>query len=397
MADAIVRDHSFFACSFDPSAREEFSDGRRVIGALQLSQHEKLNTKEYHHNLLKDKLYENSIAFNKLLFSSENSQGIFWGVKMYRRVGVAPDDFNTYPHLHDFYQHCRIKKIPITFHCSRGGMSIADYYNYQRYVKGKETSLPEYNLKKADEYFADHYTSPANWAEVLSKYNDLKVCFAHFGGSDVWDECSDFADREKEADGEKKKERYKLWIRKIAELVQEHPNVYTDISYFLNNYFMGLSRRCAARNMVFLLKKFPDLKDRLIMGSDWYMIEKDRMKGTGLYYYHMFQMLQKVSEEVKYDAWHQFAVVNPLRYLGLIDEKKGGKGPWEIKTVLLERYGENLKKKLKVVEWRRKANITEDITTIKDNISNTAKLIKTITICDSDTILKHGKLLILTD
>jgi len=109
------------------------------------------------------------------------------------------------------------------------------------------------------------------------------------------------------------------------------------------------------------------------------------------------RMPLNLSEEVKYDAWHQFAVVNPLRYLGLIDEKKGGKGPWEIKTELLERYGENLKKKLKVVEWRRKANITEDITTIKDNISNTAKLIKNITICDSDTILKHGKLLILTD
>jgi len=91
-----------------------------------------------------------------------------------------------------------------------------------------------------------------------------------------------------------------------------------DLAYFVNPDpgLFGLISSILPKDMVYLLTKYKDLKDRIIMGSDWYMIEQENSKGSALYYRKMFFMLQEVSKKVNYDAWHQFAVVNPLRFLG---------------------------------------------------------------------------------
>ena len=103
----------------------------------------------------------------------------------------------------------------------------------------------------------------------------------------------------------KKHHRYRDWTKKIAELVQndKYENVYTDISFFVNNdpsWFFGAGhdRDDVAEDLMYLLNKYSSLKDRILMGSDWYMIEKSGEEGIGDYFRKMFYMLRTVSREV---------------------------------------------------------------------------------------------------
>jgi hypothetical protein len=146
-----------------------------------------------------------------------------------------------------------------------------------------------------------------------------------------------------------------------------------------------------------MLKQYPALKDRILMGSDWYMIEIDKEKGVGDYYSKMFKLLRMVSDKVKYDAWHQFAVINPLRFLGLIDEKKGGEGPFEVEVKKVEGYLSRMKWYLNNDDWAKRGNFTDASGKISDKcelikeLFNENKIIK-----NSNKILKEKDLLILS-
>jgi hypothetical protein len=64
------------------------------------------------------------------------------------------------------------------------------------------------------------------------------------------------------------------------------------------------------------------LQHRIMFGTDWPMTEtKKEVKGVSIYNSAMFVLLQMVTEYCgnEWDAWHQFAVINPLRFLGLLD------------------------------------------------------------------------------
>jgi hypothetical protein len=408
LAAAIARDHAFFTCRYDDSKRVRFTDGSVYTGALVLQPHEVLNREEYHRDLLEEKMIPLVKAYENLLDHPRGAEGLFWGIKMYPRLGYAPDDFATYPHLADFYQNCMDHRIPITAHCSRGGMKIADYFNFQRYDEHHTPAA--YDLQAADETFADHHAAPVNWENVLSnnggRFARLKLCLAHFGGYDIWKLCHGFKGLEAEPGTDPQKlALYRAWISRIAEMVQRYDNVYTDLSYFLNpdpaKFLYDLEE--LAGDLVYLLGRYGDLKDRLLMGSDWYMIEQEasgplhKFKGVGAYYRKMFLMLQHVSRTVGYDAWHQFSVVNPLRYLGLIREDKAGAGPFEIDVAKLERFTNPFEKYWGDTDWQkssffngRKGDIKEQVALLLAQFRHNAE------VADSGEIKRNGKLLILS-
>ena len=60
------------------------------------------------------------------------------------------------------------------------------------------------------------------------------------------------------------------------------------------------------------------------MGSDWYMTE---LAGNyaGEYYTTMFELLAELTHQMggEWDAWHQFSVINPLLFLGLLNSEDG--------------------------------------------------------------------------
>jgi hypothetical protein len=95
-----------------------------------------------------------------------------------------------------------------------------------------------------------------------------------------------------------------------------------------------------ARTLEVLLRREPGLKERILFGTDWPMTE---MSVEGIPYYNsaLFTLLQLVSVfmDNSFDAWHQFAVLNPLRFLGILEEvapaEKTGK-PLKDYTVKLD-------------------------------------------------------------
>ncbi|NLD93590.1 MAG: LysM peptidoglycan-binding domain-containing protein [Fibrobacter sp.] len=322
---------------------------------LQLIPDSMLNDRAYLASII-DSLNDNTDAYNELFFHPSSKKGVFWGVKVYPRLGFAPDDFTLYPQLKEMFTECEMNNIPITSHCSRGPMCIADYVNYSRYGEKnhnapKAVSENTIKYKEHEFWFADSFTSAANWEQVIKVCPDLKIDLAHFGGLDIWEMMGSiesfsglFEDIEKKyksnPDKLPKEEKlygseggkieqlanlYFTWVQRTAILVQSSKNVYTDLACFAmadksKKGKNGASKmELIAKNLAYLITTYPKLKERIIIGSDWYMAEYGGTEGVGIYFARMFEMLRMVSELVnpQFDAWHQFTVINPLNFLGL--------------------------------------------------------------------------------
>ena len=396
-ARSINEKHGFFTYRLD---------GTR--NALALTAHPELNDPGFIREMLKKELRTNTYVNEQLFLHPKNKNGLFWGVKMYPKLGYAPDDFKQYPHLEDFYKTCAENKIPITTHTSPGGMDIADPYCFERYAGG--VSKERYHHGEAQQFIIDRYHNPARWEAVLEDYKLLKINFAHFGGYDLWKEivnAKKLFEKGRTAAKSYKEKLFFDWICKIGEFSEKYDNVYTDLSYHISQdlflYTMDsvmqkLLWAQIADNFVFILSKYAALKDRLMMGSDWYMIEVDKEEGVGTYYSRMFKLMRLISEQVGYDAWHQFAVINPLRFLGLIDDKKGGKGPFEVEVGKIEKYLGGMTWYFDNEDWNGKGNFTEK----KDKLNNKREVIinffnENKNIKDSKNILREKELLILSD
>ncbi|MCP4132571.1 MAG: hypothetical protein GY754_16495 [bacterium] len=145
----------------------------------------------------------------------------------------------------------------------------------------------------------------------LNEFPNLKVDLAHYGGFDQWEGTIPAGLDD--------------WRDDITKLIQENNYVYTDISNFLigkdsenvnkiiNKIIYG------PRGLVERISENSKLKNRITIGSDWFMGESSEVT-YGNNYAHLFKLFKKLSEEVGFDAWNQFAIINPLRFLGIIDD-----------------------------------------------------------------------------
>jgi hypothetical protein len=442
MAGEIVSNHAFFRC-------DQLDKPEKNKPAI-IKTDKEMNTCEFWEDTLNKTLKSNTTAFN-FLHHLKPSDGIYWGVKIYPRLGYDPSDFVNYPQLRELYQQCQ-NGVPLLAHGSRGPMGGADYYCYAKYdrvpgltgndkIRYDALTADPSNLDHTEYWFADIFAAPGNWEQVLLQYPELRLCLAHFGGYDTWCQVGDFKEIEKKypqspglfprgeklegSDEDREKMRatlYHAWIRKIAELANAKSNVYTDLSYFdlakdLDAYPIRLKgvqmdsgllaperltalgepdtmwievdcKKLIAKNLVYLLKKFSNLKDKIIIGTDWYMIEKEQQKGVGEILRNLFIVMDIVSEEVGYDAWHQFAVVNPLKYLGMGQEEDR---KILIESRKLEMYGDLLLAKLKDKEWKEKSRIKTKESDVQDTINKMQKNISQFPSVPLETDLKVEK------
>ena len=177
-------------------------------------------------------------------------KGPFFGIKLYTPLGYLP----THPSLAPIFKYCEDEAIPITAHTSLGG--VKNFCN-KIYVSSKEPGYGKYFSKvNKSKLFAD----PDNWIPVLEQWKELHLNLAHFGGGDRF--TSPHND----------------WREKITKLLKnpQYPNVFTDISYF--------TKESSAADVTNFLIKNPDLKKRLLFGTDFVMIALDRKLG-GLHQY----------------------------------------------------------------------------------------------------------------
>jgi hypothetical protein len=83
-------------------------------------------------------------------------------------------------------------------------------------------------------------------------------------------------------------------------------------------YYKDLKK--TADKLVELLDDNEKLRYRIMFGTDWPMTEMEVL-GVPKYNAAIFVLLQLVTRKLKndkFDAWHQFVVINPLRFLGVL-------------------------------------------------------------------------------
>lgn len=110
--------------------------------------------------------------------------------------------------------------------------------------------------------------SPKYWDQVLEKYPDLHVNFAHFGG---FDETRDGA---KNCDPNTPTEDWDVMAARIAE---KREGFYLDLGFWDGALLGGGTQRYRViKNTKDIVANHSILKERIMYGSDWTMIGKER-------------------------------------------------------------------------------------------------------------------------
>lgn len=206
----------------------------------------------------------------------------FSGIKIYPPLGYYPFD----PRLDGVYAFAQEKQVPVMTHCSHPVV----------FYKGKITKdmlihpLTGDKLKKQKKKkFADNWTHPDNYNEVLRKFPDLKICFGHLGGSTEWIKYYEHTTEEE----------YKAsWFYKIKELVKKHPNVYGDVSYSLADEDLY--------PMLNLLMMDTKVNGKILFGSDFYMAKIEGKE---------FKFSIALRTAIGEPNFRKISMENPLEYL----------------------------------------------------------------------------------
>ncbi len=213
----------------------------------------------------------------------------FAGIKLYPALGFFPDDYR----LDEVYAYAEEHQIPITTHCIPKNKNHFRYRPTKEMVaKAKERFSEFYNDKDArSSYdFAKYLNHPKNYEYVLQKFPKLKINLAHFGGNEEWDKYLDVPDENFEKD--------RNWYSIIRKMMIKYENVYADISFTV--YDQRLYP--ALRNVL----KTPKAKDRVLFGSDFYMLQKD---------YSERRFGLDVRGYIDDEAFWLIAETNPKRFL----------------------------------------------------------------------------------
>jgi predicted TIM-barrel fold metal-dependent hydrolase len=199
--------------------------------------------------------------------------GIFKGIKLYPPLGYLP----VHPDLYPIYQLCIEHNIPVTTHTSPGGMkTMCQTISTQSKKQDGTVETKKRHLDKPGEFFAE----PNKWLEILqnNQFSDLRINFAHFGGSEAIKEYADFL-----KNGKKNYLVSANWSYQIIQMMIKFQNVYADFSYCPDQE--------SIYNINTLIEHHPILKERLMFGSDFVMVMKEStMGGLENYFRHCAQM-----------------------------------------------------------------------------------------------------------
>lgn len=220
------------------------------------------------------------------------------GIKLYPALGFYPFDHR----LLGIYEYACRHGIPVTAHCSQGAV----------YYRGPITDDMRRNPasdvlfeEKSNRDFTAHYTDPGNYEYLLNpvklkKYlnkvkpgakapdlRHLKICLAHFGGEEAWD---DYLYTPWNPYTEDKVNS--SWLSTIRDLMKKWPNVYADISYMLGKEeYYGLLKT---------LLQEKKAGHRILYGTDYYLVQQEtseRAFAINLRGYVGDELFNKMAEE----------------------------------------------------------------------------------------------------
>lgn len=203
----------------------------------------------------------------------------FHGIKLYPALGFYPTD----DRLELMYKYAEEKRIPVLTHCTRGGAFYAgrtvppELFQYRTFnptpvttarhsqaFYGQLATLPPKNGCNA-------FLDPVNYYDILQRFPNLKLCFAHFGGDEeIIKYLKDpTVNQGTLATGYNNDAS---WYYIIKDLMAEFKSTYTDISYTL--YDTDTDHGIVAAIKADLQT---DIGSRILFGTDFFMTlqEKD--------------------------------------------------------------------------------------------------------------------------
>lgn len=207
----------------------------------------------------------------------------FVGIKMYPALGYYPFDEK----LDKLYEWAQKNFIPITYHCIEGVI----------YYRGDLKTVPRprfpnkrhnFGLKKNEDY-QRNFTEPENYVDVLRMYPELKINLGHYAG-------------------EKEIIENGPWYQTIKRLITSHPNVYTDVSFTLNDK--------ACHDQIHADINTPGLGEKILFGTDYYVVEKN--KDEAFLRDELRNRLNELDEKTgraRDTSFNQIAAFNPVPFL----------------------------------------------------------------------------------
>jgi predicted TIM-barrel fold metal-dependent hydrolase len=168
----------------------------------------------------------------------------FSGIKLYPPLGFFPFD----ERLDKVYAYAEKNNVPIITHCSKDG---GIYYKGEVEVGWLNPGHGFSFKNEKMNVFRNNFMQPLNYEPVLKKYPDLKLCLAHFGGSE------EVIKNDKDS-----------WAGQIKALMSMYKNVYTDISFTLYNEKAFPFMDADIKNEIY--------GNRILFGTDFYMTERQK-------------------------------------------------------------------------------------------------------------------------
>ena len=192
----------------------------------------------------------------------------FRGLKLYPPLGIFPFDDRFY----NIYKYCQEKGIPIISHCTQN--SIVHFQgSTKKLLQLASESIVEVDMRNK-KTICNCFMHPNNYKVVLKDFPNLKICLAHFGSGNEWDNI-------------------------IHKMMPDYPSLFVDISYVLYT-----QERWAYLKV--LLSTDNVFRNRCLFGSDYYM---DSVEGDEKQF--SIQLRGYLGE----DLWKQIAEINPRRFL----------------------------------------------------------------------------------
>jgi predicted TIM-barrel fold metal-dependent hydrolase len=267
-------------------------------------------------------------------------RGIFNRNGMRRYSDFTGEQFDDV--LAELYRFCEREQVPITAHCVYNGIEA---------------------YPRASFDFAD----PEYWIPVLEKFPGLHVNLAHFG----WDKPEEylpptrwnrFLQTLREA-GEASvswlgifefEKRRVTWVRRIAQMLSEYPNLYTDVSHNSVTEDANLPKFRAA--YAAMVRDYPGVIPRkLLFGIDWHVIE--RVENFAAFPQRYLEVLQGGGIFTA-DQIRDFLGGNALRFLGLLPPSGKEKSRWSKNWSRLKSFYR--KNRIRPPKWFREASRMED-------------------------------------
>jgi len=162
--------------------------------------------------------------------------------RLFRRIGrsrycrFTGDEIDAV--LEELYGFCVANQVPIVAHCGSDGI--------EAYPGASFT-----------------FGSPESWRPVLRRYPGLHLDLAHFG----WRHGLRYAD------ARKRRRRGGNWIRTILGMLEEFPNLYTDVAH--HEVIGAEAERAFGEDYRAMCADAPGLvQRRLLFGIDWHVISR---------------------------------------------------------------------------------------------------------------------------